>query len=557
MPYELDGNCVVKEDGSPVPGGCHDTHEQALAHLKALEANVPEAKDITDKAEWDVASINNLPDSAFLFIESGGKKDADGKTEPRSLRHFPYRNSAGDIDLPHLRNAIGRIPQSNANGLDKNKVQAHAQKLLEDANKETKEASLLAQLIDRFDQFLASFKAGARHNKADQDALDNAHDAIVKAGADCPMSVFKDASGKWRWVTFSSSAYKDRDGEIVSLKAQEADIARLDASGDRGKLRWWHVGKPYTLKSGDWKFYVAGPGLDLGTCDYSAMQGRIRIESGTFDSDAVGEAFSKVAHKQSVSIGFSHPDDEPNGGAFENIHTFERSLLPLGSQSNYFASIPIIEKESNMDDKKLDALKQLVGDKVTEEILAKATETDKAAEAAGVKFKAKSVSELSITDLQTLIVETVKGASVTTKQMTCPKCGKVADAGDKYCDNCGAKLPTEGKATEPDEDDKSKKDHADASAIALKQVTDVLAKMQSDNATVAKQVNDQGQAIATLMGELPRSLSSLRRSNAEDNITNKPPKGPAQKSGDASGVDDFFEFAVTGSTNGNKKIPNG
>jgi len=62
---------------------------------------------------WTTAYMNDLPDSAFLYVEDGGKKDAQGKTTPRSLRHFPYKNANGQVDLPHLRNALARIPDSN------------------------------------------------------------------------------------------------------------------------------------------------------------------------------------------------------------------------------------------------------------------------------------------------------------------------------------------------------------------------------------------------------------------------------------------------------------
>ena len=67
---------------------------------------------LSQKAEWTAAYINNLPDSSFAVIEGGGKKDSDGKTVPRSLRHFPHHNAEGGIDLPHLRNALARAPQS-------------------------------------------------------------------------------------------------------------------------------------------------------------------------------------------------------------------------------------------------------------------------------------------------------------------------------------------------------------------------------------------------------------------------------------------------------------
>lgn len=84
------------------------------------------------EAVWSTAYINNLPDSCFLFIESGGEKDEEGKTKPRSLRHFPYKDSDGKVDLPHLRNAISRIPQSTVEGLDKDKLQEKARRILEE-----------------------------------------------------------------------------------------------------------------------------------------------------------------------------------------------------------------------------------------------------------------------------------------------------------------------------------------------------------------------------------------------------------------------------------------
>jgi hypothetical protein len=88
-----------------------------------------------DKATWTAAAINDLPDSAFLYIEPGGKKDEDGKTVPRSLRHFPVRGPDGKVDLPHLRNAIARIPQADIPADLKDKLQARARRMLEEAQK--------------------------------------------------------------------------------------------------------------------------------------------------------------------------------------------------------------------------------------------------------------------------------------------------------------------------------------------------------------------------------------------------------------------------------------
>jgi len=61
---------------------------------------------------WTRQFINDLPDSAFAVILPGGQKDEKGKTVARSLRKFPYKNAQGKIDLPHLKNANARVPQS-------------------------------------------------------------------------------------------------------------------------------------------------------------------------------------------------------------------------------------------------------------------------------------------------------------------------------------------------------------------------------------------------------------------------------------------------------------
>ena len=88
-----------------------------------MKTDIEEATgEVEALAEWTTAYRNDLPDSAFLYIAPGGEKE-DGKTKPRSLRYFPFKDSEGKVDLPHLRNAIARIPQSTAKGLTKAKMQ--------------------------------------------------------------------------------------------------------------------------------------------------------------------------------------------------------------------------------------------------------------------------------------------------------------------------------------------------------------------------------------------------------------------------------------------------
>jgi len=68
----------------------------------------------TKVVTWTTSIINNFPDSSFIIVEKGGKKDDGGKTVPRGFRHLPVKDGSGKIELPHLRNAMARANQIKA-----------------------------------------------------------------------------------------------------------------------------------------------------------------------------------------------------------------------------------------------------------------------------------------------------------------------------------------------------------------------------------------------------------------------------------------------------------
>jgi len=97
-------------------------------------------------AVWSSAYIGGLPDTSFLYIEPGQDKDDEGKTTPRSARHFPVKDADGNVDLPHVRNALSRVEQwqklsdgTEVSDALKTKVRTAAQKLLAAANKKLDE----------------------------------------------------------------------------------------------------------------------------------------------------------------------------------------------------------------------------------------------------------------------------------------------------------------------------------------------------------------------------------------------------------------------------------
>jgi len=109
------------------------TTEQVEEWLDAfLKAN-PEARLLPPgvaKADLSTKDLNDLPDSAFAYIEPGGSKDSEGKTTPRSKRHFAIHDKA------HADNAAARIAQGAKFGDQaKAKVEAAQKKFGEGTSK--------------------------------------------------------------------------------------------------------------------------------------------------------------------------------------------------------------------------------------------------------------------------------------------------------------------------------------------------------------------------------------------------------------------------------------
>ena len=113
-----------------------------------------ELDDDTQKqfAVWTTKYVNSLPNSAFLYVEAGSDTN-------KSKRHLPYKDSSGKIDLPHLRNAIARIPQMKGISADlKARLQAKARRLLAGSSKAASESQ---DIQDAYEMLIESgFEVG-------------------------------------------------------------------------------------------------------------------------------------------------------------------------------------------------------------------------------------------------------------------------------------------------------------------------------------------------------------------------------------------------------------
>ena len=344
--------------------------------------------------------------------------------------------------------------------------------------------------------------------------------AIPLKGGDPASSfrVFKQADGLYRWVTISSSAFKDRDGEIVTEKALAEDCIRCDNVKEYGPLRWWHLGG-YEAPDGieKWETWKAGSGIDIGTCDFNMLHGKMLLESGTFKTAELGQAFADSQEKLEVSIAFSHPPSESK--EYNNIHRFERSLLPEGMASNLLTKYYVVKGEASMKTtEKLAALVAILRGKpeAAKQILTDAEAIQKAAEVAGLEYK-------EVEDL-------IKGEDEALETSESSATEEVVDntpVVDENAAEAAVEVVAEKEAEEPDE-------IGDMSHEQLKQfVVDIMKQMMPAEKPAAKEIDLSGLAEKEKVAALETELTTLKEQAAAnkqilDELTDSRPVGIKQ-----------------------------
>jgi hypothetical protein len=347
----------------------------------------------------------------------------------------------------------------------------------------------------------------------DQGLLMAAEDKLDRLSKKKPKEksvlVLKDASGAYRWVSFSSNAYRDRDDEIVSTKALESDVARADADGQYGPLRWWHVGAPL------------GPGLDIGACDFNAMHGRVLIESGTFSDARIAHAVAKAADQLQVSIGFVHPASDPDeGGVFHHIRRFERSLVPAGRAANPFTKLVVKEIPDMATLKeRWEALVNLLGEETAREVAAGAETTQKAADDAGVTYKADTsgggdlAAELAALRAEVASLKAAQTAQKDDGQGDIEVIAEEAPEAEIEGDEDSGEMSAYEFLDEIDARMEAKLDAKIAQFAGL--VAPLTAKKDADDAERASEIARLKERLAALEGDAPIAFNGGFRASAD------------------------------------------
>ncbi len=152
------------------------------------------------------------------------------------------------------------------------------------------------------------------------------------------FEVFKDDSGNWHWHATYTNNYEDLEQEIISEKAHDKFINRLDMGLVPMPELWvWHTfgtahGKAKLVWRNDHFIHAVG--------DFD----------GSTEAKAAIEYYQK--NKVKLSHGFTVPRWAFKDGVYEDYNTFEISTLPPKAAANPYTSFEELKTMAMTDEKR-------------------------------------------------------------------------------------------------------------------------------------------------------------------------------------------------------------
>jgi len=228
-------------------------------------------------------------------------------------------------------------------------------------------------------------------------ALDNGLVSLAKqylASASSSAKMFrglKQLGGDY-FLTWTTNAFIDRDGEIFTTKSIENYLNYTDEKGVEGVYDYWHI-----------------PGTEFATIKWQGGVGRFMVEIGQFDNTPVGHAFKALFDKYPDG----HPDMAPYGwgcsheykytptdredGVYEWFDKQKSTILPLQEASNPFtmSEFGLGVKNMKLSEKQRSSLMKIADEVGMSDLIdvieRVGSERTAILEQSGFQFKAKKV----------------------------------------------------------------------------------------------------------------------------------------------------------------------
>lgn len=290
MPYRIEGNCVQVQHASGWQDlKCYDTRADALAYLRALEANVNEDHKVMtplsqSEAGYIPVSVTRgkmCANCRFFCMGEEGDHCMIVESYPEAIMQTGY---CLRWEAPPPMPEVEPIPVT----------------IIEPPMEEEDSGQMMAvqdkptvSLIQKLKGYIWPSPDFAK-----------------------PFTVFKAADGLPRWIATFSNNFEDRDGEIISEKAWDGWLKRLDMGFAPMPELWiGHI-----------------PGTKHGQADMVFAVGNFVCATGTFDDTPEAKRavqyYTTKGRDTPLSHGFTFPKWAFKDGVYEVINTFEISTLP-------------------------------------------------------------------------------------------------------------------------------------------------------------------------------------------------------------------------------------
>lgn len=239
----------------------------------------------------------------------------------------------------------------------------------------------------------------------------------------------KEVNGKPWFITYSTNAFEDREGEIFSTKSLELYVAEAEKKADRGYFNFWHI-----------------PGSDFAKKEWQAVPGKFLIEAGPFLDNELGQAALKFfkeypdGHPEIAPEGwgcspeYRYLPEERKSGVYENIWITRTSALPRLAAANVYTKGTIMAVTEQQEK----AGKALFGDDLYTKLVKPAEDTTKELVGAGVANKEVTTETVTETTTETVevdeqaLVEKVAAQIGVDFQPIAEALTKIAETQDKF-----------------------------------------------------------------------------------------------------------------------------
>ena len=323
MPWKIyqdgDRHCVHKEDnggkGDLVPGGCHASRADAVAHMRALYAS--EAKEITDE------TLNLLKEIA---------NDGD--------ENKPERASAV---LDEWKARVGKIVDDTEDEEDvESKVEEDEMETEACKKPKKKEDESLDEKADRCEDANLAEQRGAESKKSLLDKLKEVTDFVLSWFKSEPknetgLSIWKEGNQYW-WMARYSNKFRDNDNppEIIASESHKRFVELVKENKAPLPELWlwhkkeWKVGKAHGIAYDELGFAVA---------------------LGTFDPEREYVAEALMKSKEPIKVSHGMPKgtikyDEVDPTIIVEHETREISPLPAWAAANKLTGFVVLNLES-------------------------------------------------------------------------------------------------------------------------------------------------------------------------------------------------------------------